>query len=601
MNNLKGQLQTLLEGRNNTVFRSHPELKQQLEQQTAFLNKLNPTLAQRLYHIYNDLTEIPICPNCQTKPKRFISCNLGYAPYCGTKCANSCPDKKETTQQAWVEKYGSKENRIEHVKKACKKAMLEKTGYESNFHNPDFQKNFNGGKFAWDEETRSKREQTCLEKYGTKSTIESEHTKQKTKKTYAEKYENEHPMRDATVIANREARYLEKHGVANPTQNPAVKEKIKESCLQKFGVPNPAQRHIKNIELWNDANFIKNTFLYPDSTIKYKEMMEFFGCLDAAHIKYRLSQLGIEYRLYSHYSSFENQIKEFIITHNPAVKIVERNRHIIKPYEIDLYLPEYKLGIEFHGLLWHSFGYTPPYMDNASLEENSKHLHKTKYNKAHERGIKLLQIFENEWESPIIQNIWKTVILESMNKNRTINACDCSIKEINALEANSFLQENHLQQGAVGSTHNIGIFKDNTLCAVASFGKSRFKNIAEWELFKYAPKTYTNINNGLKSAITYFTQQVECNSILMFSNNRFSCQNELELIGFINQGETPPAQYYYHASDKLTMKHRINFKKHKLQELLDKFDPELTETQNMYENGYRKIYDAGQLKFVLEL
>jgi hypothetical protein len=188
-----------------------------------------------------------------------------------------------------------------------------------------------------------------------------------------------------------------------------------------------------------------------------------------------------------------------------------------------------------------------------------------------------------------------------MNKNRTIDACDCFIKEINALEANSFLQENHLQQGAVGSTHNIGIFKNNTLYAVASFGKSRFKNIAEWELFKYAPKTYTNINNGLKSAITYFTQQVECNSILMFSNNRFSCQKELELIGFINQGETPPARYYYHASDKLTIKHRINFKKHKLQELLDKFDPELTETQNMYENGYRKIYDAGQLKFVLEL
>ena len=45
---------------------------------------------------------------------------------------------------------------------------------------------------------------------------------------------------------------------------------------------------------------------------------------------------------------------------------------------------------------------------------------------------------------------------------------------------------------------------------------------------------------------------------------------------------------------------RDRFQKHKLKDLLETFDERLTEEENMFENDYRKIYDCGNLVFVLE-
>ena len=40
------------------------------------------------------------------------------------------------------------------------------------------------------------------------------------------------------------------------------------------------------------------------------------------------------------------------------------------------------------------------------------------------------------------------------------------------------------------------------------------------------------------------------------------------------------------------------FQKHKLKDKLENFDSDLTEVENMINNGYNRIYDCGNLKFV---
>lgn len=62
--------------------------------------------------------------------------------------------------------------------------------------------------------------------------------------------------------------------------------------------------------------------------------------------------------------------------------ILINSRKIIKPYELDIYIPEHKLAIEYHGLYWHS-GQQHQHYDKASLCSYKK--------------INLLQIFEDEW------------------------------------------------------------------------------------------------------------------------------------------------------------------------------------------------------------
>jgi len=45
--------------------------------------------------------------------------------------------------------------------------------------------------------------------------------------------------------------------------------------------------------------------------------------------------------------------------------------------------------------------------------------------------------------------------------------------------------------------------------------------------------------------------------------------------------------------------HRSKFQKHKLSKLLDNFDSNLSEVSNMYANGYRRIWDSGNIVYTL--
>lgn len=50
----------------------------------------------------------------------------------------------------------------------------------------------------------------------------------------------------------------------------------------------------------------------------------------------------------------EEEIVSFLKEILPNVEIGQRNRSLIKPYEVDIFIPSYKLAIEYNGLVWHS-------------------------------------------------------------------------------------------------------------------------------------------------------------------------------------------------------------------------------------------------------
>jgi len=61
------------------------------------------------------------------------------------------------------------------------------------------------------------------------------------------------------------------------------------------------------------------------------------------------------------------------------------NRSVLNCLELDIYLPEYNVAIEFNGLYWHSELY----------KEKDYHLNKTLECK--KKGVDLLHIFEDDW------------------------------------------------------------------------------------------------------------------------------------------------------------------------------------------------------------
>lgn len=99
-------------------------------------------------------------------------------------------------------------------------------------------------------------------------------------------------------------------------------------------------------------------------------------------------------------SKGEQEIINYLKSLN--IKTQERVKGLIGRKEIDIYLPNYKIGIEYNGLYWHS----NKFRDNT-------YTHYNKYKLCKEKGIILLQIFQDEWKEK--QDIIKEIILYFLN------------------------------------------------------------------------------------------------------------------------------------------------------------------------------------------
>lgn len=69
-----------------------------------------------------------------------------------------------------------------------------------------------------------------------------------------------------------------------------------------------------------------------------------------------------------------------------GIRIIQRDREVLNPLEIDIYCPELKLGIEYNGDYWHSSQY------------KEKNYHKHKSTEAFKKGVFLYHIFEFQYK-----------------------------------------------------------------------------------------------------------------------------------------------------------------------------------------------------------
>ena len=290
-----------------------------------------------------------------------------------------------------------------------------------------------------------------------------------------------------------------------------------------------------------------------------------------------------------HSSEPEQEIKQFIMDNTDAEVI---SRHKIYPVknrrkskELDIYIPSLQLAIEYNGLYWHS-----------EIAGKSKTNHLDKTIACQKEGIQLIHIFENEWRDK--RDIIKSILLSKMNKyDVKLYGRKCQLKEIDTKVKNSFLSKNHLQ-GADTSKIKIGLFYDNILVAVMTFGKRKITGAKKitWEMFRYASKLNHCVVGGASKLFKYFlTNYITDNDqIKTYADRRFSNGNLYKTLGFKLSHASRPS-YWYFKRDKFY--NRMNFQKQKLNKKLDIFDKNLTEWENMLNNGYNRIFDCGNLVY----
>jgi uncharacterized Zn finger protein (UPF0148 family) len=275
-------------------------------------------------------------------------------------------------------------------------------------------------------------------------------------------------------------------------------------------------------------------------------------------------------------SSAELEIKEFLDSLN--IEYTHSDWNVIAPKELDFYIPSHNLAIEFDGIYWHS-----------ELNGKSSDYHLKKTEKCLEKNIHLLHIFENEWIDPIKQNIWKNIIRGNLGLNKKVYANKCMLKQVGKSEEEQFLEENHLQ-GYANSQVAFGLYYEDQLMCLMSFGKSNFSSDVEWELLRFASKQNIGVVDGELKLFKHF-RTLYSGGIISYSDRRYSTENVYKMLGFKLLHNNQPTYFYF--KNLLLLESRQKYVEYNLPTLLETFNPSLTEWENMANNGYNRIWDCG--------
>lgn len=486
-----------------------------------------------------------ICPGCGKE-----SCT----PFCGPKCSNADPEVKRKKSETTMKHFG--------------------------VSNP-----------GQSEEVKAKMEESCLKHFGVKHSFQAESVKTKIRETSLRKYGVEHPMKTEEVKEHQKTSIRERLGVDYPMQSKEVLEKSKKTCLEKYGEENVAKsdyfkeklfnisfnKYHKNIQDFN-LKFIRENFV-EDCKFKIQEFKDYFGINSRVVVNCFKKRLGIleqnnDSYIDQGYSKEEKELFEWIPTENKVCNI----RSIINPLELDMYLPDYKLAIEYDGIYYHSEQFKP----------EGYHIFKT--SECEKQGIQLLHIFDIE-----DIDIWKSIISGKLKKNTRIFARKCQVKELSFDETKIFLEENHLQ-GFCPAKYRYGLFYNGELVQVMTFGVPRFNKRYDFELLRLASKKFISVVGGASKLLKFFRDS-HTGSIISYANRRFSTGDVYRKLGFTQLGRTDVNYFYTGHNEVLT---RYQCQKHKLKDLLENFDPSKTESENMRLNGYSKVFDCGNLIFALD-
>ena len=433
-----------------------------------------------------------------------------------------------------------------------------------------------------------KTKRTKLKKYGN----ENYQNVEKGKETKLKKYGNENynnreksnkTFKDNNSVISKVSKYkktcLERYGVENYFMSEEYLSNVKEKNKNEIGFEWYNQRHYKNYDNLNE-NFVRNNFI-KNGVFLIDNFGDYFNMAEKAtkYLYKRKFNIVEPTKTNTIYKQFE--IFNLIKTENKLY-----NYKLIGLKEIDIVLPDIKLGIEYDGLIFHSEGL----LNEGRVRNVDKNYHLNKTELCLEKGYTLFHIFESD-----NLDIWLSMINNRLGFNERIYARKCIIKELKSTEIKDFLNNNHLQ-GFINSSINLGLYHNNELVSVMTFSKPRFNKKYDYELIRFCNKLNTSVIGSASKLFNYFIKNYNPKSIISYANRRFSNGSIYEKLGFKFLRKTAPNYFYFKPSIRILMS-RNQFQKHKLANLLDKFDENLSESENMFNNGYRRIYDCGNLVY----
>ena len=293
-------------------------------------------------------------------------------------------------------------------------------------------------------------------------------------------------------------------------------------------------------------------------------------------------------------SMYEKEIYEYVNTF--CKDALERDRSTVKSettnryMELDVYIPEKRIGIEYNGSFWHR------------EDGKGRDYHLNKYLLCEKNNIRLISIFDKDWMEN--KEKIKSFLHNILSPKILVYGRNTEIKVISKEEANNLYDTYHLKGGDSSISVSYGLFYKADLISAMSFSRPKFgsQKDMEWDISRYCVRYGYSVIGGAEKLFKAFLKEYTPQSIISYSDNDYFSGDVYKKLGFVFDKITDLP--YYWAKDNVfysRQKCQVKILKEKYPDIYNKAledNASNKEEYIMHALGFYKVYRCGNKKWV---
>lgn len=453
----------------------------------------------------------------------------------------------------------NKQARLKKTQQTC----LDRYGVKNTFRSKQAAKNRNLAYASRSADIVAKVKETKLKRYGNANYNNSDQIAKTRKEKYGVEnfFQCEEIHKKALINAAKDSSKEKKKitcqqhfGVDYSLQAKEVRNKIKETCESKYGAP--------YIKLTAEQTEIKNTRSV--ETIRKKYGVD-YACQTENCIKACRSNNSQPNK------TFSDKLEEYNIPYK-------------KEYPLGKKLFDFKVNsrlVEINPSATHNS--TWGIRSQKGLPRN---YHIKKSELAEQNGFQCIHVWD--WDNT-------KAVLHMLETKDSFGARECEVKIVDEPAAAAFLNEYHCQ-GYVKATISLGLYLENDLQAIMTFGKPRYNKSCEYELLRYCSKN--NIMGGAEKLFKFFIGKYSPMSVVSYCDRSKFSGTVYQRLGFQFVRTSEPRRHWYNIKTKQHITDNL-LKQRGFDQLFGtNYGKGTNNTQLMLDHNFVEVYDCGQATYI---
>lgn len=473
----------------------------------------------------------------ELKQKRSAKAKETFLKKYGVDNPSKSKEIYDKVRKTNLERYGVEcSAQAEVVKEKIKESNLKKYGVECSFQA---------------EVVKDKIKATSLERYGVDNPSKSDIIKNRIVESNRKNLGVDYPMQSRDVLDKSRVTSLQKYGTEYPNQSDIVKQHIRESNMEKYGVEHPAQ-----------SDMIKRQTIITNR--------ERYG-VDYTCLIYQGKLVGND-------STYNRSFAKLLDNNS----ISYEREFLLQKYSYD-----FKVGnilIEINPTATHNTHFSP-----YGKCRIGKTYHKDKSKLAYDNGYYVIHIFD--WD-----DIDK--ILYLLKDRDTVYARKCTVREVDYRVTNEYLSTYHLQGTCKGQNIRLGLYCNNQLVSLMTFGVARYNKKYEYELLRYCASH--NVVGGAEKLFKYFVDNYKPNSIVSYCDTSKFSGKVYDLLGFKYVKTNSPRKHWYSKKEKRHITDGLLLSQGYDRLFKENHGKGTSNEELILARGYLPVYDCGQATYIWE-